>query len=89
MLREVVSSDKGPHMSLQCIEVWIVKRLYCGVFHRSVHSFGLPIGPWMIWLGQLVLYAMLTADPIKDVPNETRVMVISGVRRGRGGGVSC
>ncbi len=71
MLREVVSSDKGPHMGLQCIEVWIVKRLYCGVFHRSVHSFGLPIGPWMIWLGQFVLYAMLTADPIKDVPNET------------------
>jgi len=25
----------------------------------------------VIWLGQFVLYAMLTADLIKDVPNET------------------
>ena len=56
MLREVVSCDKGPYMGLQCIEEWIVKDFYCGVFHRSVHSLGLPIGPWTIWLGQCMLY---------------------------------
>ncbi len=48
MLREVVSSDKGPHMGLQCMEVWIVKRLYCGIFHRSVHSFDLSMDD-MAW----------------------------------------
>lgn len=41
----------------------IVERLHRGFLDRTIHALGLPIGPRMVRLGQLVRDAVGQADP--------------------------
>ena len=36
----------------------------------SVHPLGLIVGPWVLWLGELVLDAVLGTDAVEDVGAE-------------------
>ena len=41
-----------------------------GVLDGPVHPFGLPVGPWMMWLCQLMQDAVFLADTVEDVAAE-------------------
>lgn len=77
MLGKVVSRDEGPHMSLQRIEARVVERLDAGFLHGLAHALGLPVGPRVIGLGELVLDTVFMADTIKNVPTKTTGQAVS------------
>jgi hypothetical protein len=66
VLGEVVGCDECQHVSLEAVQVRIVEHLDGGVFHGSVHPLSLAVGPRVIGLGEPVLDAVLSADPVED-----------------------
>ena len=45
----------------------VVVALHCGFLDSSVHAFDLPVGPWMVGLGETVIDAVHKTDPVKRV----------------------
>ena len=57
-------------MGFEAGQIWVVERFDGRFLHCPVHPLGLPVGPGMIRLGELVLDAMLFADTVEDVAGE-------------------
>ena len=70
VLGEVVCRHESNDVGFEAFEVGIVKRLDGRFLDRPVHAFGLAVGPWVVWLGELVLDAVLVADAVEDVGAE-------------------
>lgn len=64
---EIEGSDENQHMGLQAFQVWAVEGLDRGFLDGAVHPLGLPVGPRVIGLGQLVHDAIFITNPAKDV----------------------
>lgn len=54
-------------MPFELFVIVVVETLDGGFFDRSVHSLNLPIGPWVLHLGQAMLNAVLVTHPVEDV----------------------
>ena len=69
-LAKLVGRHKSKDLGLQAFQALVVERLDGSFLDGSVHAFGLSIGPWVIWLGQLVQDAVFLADTVEDVATE-------------------
>ena len=47
----IVGIKKVAEMVAKLIVTIVVIPLHACVLNRAVHSFDLPVGPWMVWLG--------------------------------------
>jgi len=50
---------------VQLLLAFVVIALDGGLFESSVHSFDLPLGPWMVGLGEPMLDAVLSAGAVE------------------------
>src|SRR2546423_12077111 len=64
---EIVSGDEVDQVGSELVVAVIVVAVDGRLFDRAVHPFDLPIGPWVMGLGQAMLDALGSADLIKSV----------------------
>src|SRR3712207_8054818 len=64
------SGDEGLHVGLEALQARVMENLDGCVLHGSVHPLGLPVGPGMIGLGQLVRDRVLKADRSEEHTSE-------------------
>ena len=63
-------------MAAKLIVTIVVIPFYGRVLNRAVHPFDLPVGPWMVWLGQAMLDLVCGADHVEPHgPGVRRVAV--------------
>jgi len=67
MLGKVKSANESEHMRSQAFQVRVVKRFDGSVLDGPVHSFGLPVCPRVVGLGQFMDNAVFIANPAKDM----------------------
>ena len=61
----IVPIDKVREMASEVVVAVVMIALDGCVLDRPVHAFDLPVGPWMVRLGQPVINAVLAADLIE------------------------
>jgi len=59
----------------------VVIPFHCGVLDGAVHAFDLPVGPWMVRLGQSVLNPVGLADHVETHLAERHAISVSGLLR--------
>jgi hypothetical protein len=62
---EVIGGDEVREVVVQLLLAFVVIALDGGLFESSVHSFDLPLGPWMVGLGEPMLDAVLSARAVE------------------------
>ena len=67
---KVICRNEGQHVSFEAFDVRIAEGFRFYLFNDPVHPLGLPVGPWVIRLGEVVLDAMPLADTVEDMAAE-------------------
>src|SRR5437763_16946594 len=69
---EIVSGDEVDQVGSELVVAVIVIAVDGRLFDRAVHPLDLPIGPWVLGLGQALLDAVGSADLIEAVDPVSR-----------------
>ena len=70
MLGKVVGRHESKDVGFQDFQVRVMERFDGRLLDGSVHPLGLTVGPRMLWLGELMLDAVLIADTVEDLGTE-------------------
>src|SRR5436853_7903896 len=87
---EIVSGDEVDQVGSELVVAVIVIAVDGRLFDRAGHPLDLPIGPWVMGLGQAMLDAVGSAGPIESVdPGSSRPAIavfcaVSGLNSGIG-----